>query len=194
MRASALTVFAMALGAGGCAGAFVDGRVGGFFPNSIKDAKPGLGTEWHFGGRLTSDLAVLAGAGVYYIGHLPTGCRPGSLSSCTGPSGEFDSDTGGAYVAPLMGGLKVPHSWGSFSPFVRGEMGILYTEFSHGLEEEKGSVVAYRIGTGCLFGERQGSGVGIEAGLLRSGSVTYPRTVIRDYQFSGLTLGLTATW
>jgi hypothetical protein len=95
-----------------------------------------------------------------------------------------------------MGKLKLTltHSWGSFSPFVRGEMGILYTEFSHGLEEEKGSLVAYRVGTGFLLGERQGSGVGIEAGLLRPSSVTYPKTVMKDYQFSGLTLGLTATW
>jgi hypothetical protein len=69
----------------------------------------------------------------------------------------------------------------------------VHTEFSHGLENEKGSAAAYRIGTGFLLGDA-GGGLGIEAGLLRSGAVSYARTVTKDYRYNGLTLTLTAAW
>jgi hypothetical protein len=194
MRYWVLAFSLLGLAAGGCAAGFVDGRVGGLFPQTIHGARPGLGTEWHFGGRLGSNVAIHAGAGIYYVQGVPTGCRPGSGSSCTGPSGQFDSDTGGAYVAPLMGGVKLMHQWGGFTPFIRGESGILYTEYSHGLEQEHASAVAYRLGTGFLIGEGRRGGFGIEGGLLRSRNMTYTKTVTKAYDFSGFTLGLTSTW
>jgi len=193
MRCAALASALLGLVASGCAAGFADARVGGFFPRTIEGASPGLGAEAHFGLRLGSEAAIHAGVGAYYVRGVPTGCRPGSGSSCTGPSGEFDSNTGGAYVAPVMGGVKVMHQWGSFTPFLRGEAGLLYTEFRHGLEQEHASAFAYRVGTGFLIGEPRGRGLGIECGLLRSRTLTFPKTVKQQYDFGGFMLGLTAT-